>query len=71
MKAGSDYLLTWLTIERAAGVPFAAALSFLFFSDAHGLPKTGFYVLAMTIVGIATIGYVVAVTTLLSWRESS
>jgi hypothetical protein len=63
--------LVWLTIQWLVTIPLAAALSYLLFSDVHGLPTGGFYILSALIIGIATAGYAVAVRTVLSWRESS
>jgi hypothetical protein len=62
-------LLAWLTLQWLAFAPVAAGLSYLFFfSDGHGLPANGYGLSIMFFVA-ATIGYVLAMRVLLSWRE--
>ena len=71
MMSRKTYLYTWLTVQWLAMFPAAAAFSYLFFSDTHGLPTTGFFVSTLTIIGLVTAGYVIAVRILMSRQEGS
>jgi hypothetical protein len=65
---GKVYLIAWLTVEWLATGLLALALLFMFFTDTHGLPSTGWPV-SVAVFGVATVGYVIALRCVLSRRE--
>jgi len=63
------FVVVWLASQWLAFFLLAPASAYLFFSDVHGLPTSGFYVVTLTILAVVTAGYVKARSALSSWQE--
>ena len=69
MNSEKKYLFGWLSVQWVVSIPAVLLISYVFFSDVHGLPTAGFFVLSITIIAIETFGYVAALRALRTWRE--
>lgn len=70
LRDGERFLIAWLSVQWLALVLLALPFGYMFFSDVHGLPTSGCFVVAGAIILIVSTGYVVALRTLQSWREN-
>ena len=66
---GGTFLRVWIVVQWLCMIASSTGLSYLLFSDSHGLPTTGFYLLSSALVVASSVGSIVALSAAKSLPE--